>query len=80
MFWFIKRKIKLRLEKLIKYSEPNKNQNSCLARGVFSGYSYLEILEFKKYLKNFNQNHLIIFGINKIDRNKKILQQFNSSK
>ena len=69
-----KEKIKLRLEKLIKYSEPNKNSKTLFVwpEGVFSGYSYLEILDLQEiFLKNFNQNHLIIFGINKIDRNKK---------
>ena len=38
--------------------------------GVFSGYSYDEILIFKKLiLKNFSKNHYIIFGVNKLDPN-----------
>jgi len=39
-----------------------------LAEGVFSGYSYDEILIFKDLiLNNFSQKHLIIFGTNKVD-------------
>ena len=39
-------------------------------KGVFSGYSYNEILIFKDLIKkNFSKNHHIIFGINKLDKN-----------
>jgi apolipoprotein N-acyltransferase len=38
--------------------------------GVFSGYTYNEITIFKDLiLKNFSNNHYIIFGINKLDKN-----------
>ena len=41
-----------------------------MARGVFSGYSYDEVLVFKSMITNkFSKDHLIIFGINKIDDN-----------
>ncbi|MEC7169004.1 MAG: apolipoprotein N-acyltransferase, partial [Pseudomonadota bacterium] len=36
--------------------------------GVFSGYSYDEIKDFKKiFSDNFSKEHLIIFGTNKLD-------------
>ena len=42
--------IKLRLKKLIKYSEPEENKTTIFIwpEGVFSGYSYQEIIFFKK--------------------------------
>jgi apolipoprotein N-acyltransferase len=37
--------------------------------GVFSGYSYEEILTFKDLInQNFSKNHYIIFGINKLEK------------
>ena len=45
--------------------------------GVFSGYSYNEILNFKElFKKNFSKNHFIILGSNKLDLNSG--QYFNS--
>ena len=43
--------IKLRLKKLIRYSEPSKNVQTLFIwpEGVFSGYSYKELLTLKKY-------------------------------
>ena len=58
----------LRLDSLIKYSDPNRKLKTLFVwpEGVFSGYSYNEILSFKdKFSKNFNKNHFILFGINK---------------
>ena len=58
----------LRLDSLIKYSDPNRKLKTLFVwpEGVFSGYSYNEILFFKeKFSKNFNKNHFILFGINK---------------
>ena len=63
-----------RLMKLIRYSEPNKNLKTMFVwpEGVFSGYSFKEILEFKYIIQeNFNKNHLILFGINTFDQKKK---------
>ena len=62
--------INMRFEKLIRYSNPNKNRKTLFIwpEGVFSGYSYNEILGFKKLIsKNFSNNHLIIFGVNRLD-------------
>ena len=42
--------IERRLEKLVRYSQPDKNLNTLFVwpEGVFSGYSYNEIIKFKK--------------------------------
>ena len=41
-----------------------------MARRGFSGYSYEEILIFKNLInKNFNKNHYIVFGVNKLEKN-----------
>ena len=63
----------LRLDSLIKYSDPNRKLKTLFVwpEGVFSGYSYNEILSFKdKFSKNFNKNHFILFGINKSNMTK----------
>ncbi len=65
--------IEERLKKLIKYSEPDKNTKTLFIwpEGVFSGYRFDEIKKFQGYfLKNFGKNHHIIFGVNKLDKNK----------
>ena len=62
--------IEKKLNKIIKYSEPSKNLKTLFVwpEGVFSGYSYSELLQFKDiFLKNFNEDHLILFGVNKQD-------------
>ncbi len=64
--------IEERLKKIIRYSEPNKEKKTLFIwpEGVFSGYSYNEILIFKElFKKNFSKNHLIILGSNKLDSN-----------
>jgi apolipoprotein N-acyltransferase len=86
-----------KLKKLIRYSAPEKNKKTLFIwpEGVFSGYSYNEIQIFKNLInKNFNKNHYIIFGINKLEEKKnlfynslllvdnelKIIQQYNKQK
>jgi len=62
--------IELKLDKLLRFSNPEKDLKTIFIwpEGVFSGYSYNDILIFKsKFLNNFNKNHYIVFGINKID-------------
>ncbi len=62
--------IEKRFEKLIRYSDPDKNRKTLFIwpEGVFSGYSYDEVLIFKELIsKNFTNEHQIIFGINKLD-------------
>ena len=61
-----------KINKLIRYSEPSNNEKTLFIwpEGVFSGYSYEEILIFKNLInKNFNKNHYIIFGVNKLEKN-----------
>ena len=62
--------IKERLKKLMKYSDPNKDKSTIFIwpEGAFSGYSYGEILIFKKIFKKyFSNKHFIILGINKLN-------------
>ena len=64
--------IEKKLKKLIRYSEPNRNKKTLFIwpEGVFSGYSFKEIIIFKDLIKkNFSKNHYIIFGVNKLDEN-----------
>ena len=66
--------IEIRLRKLIKYSDPINNTKTIFIwpEGVFSGYSYNEILRLKNIFQdNFSKNHFILFGINRIDKKKK---------
>ena len=65
-----KDEIEDRLKKIIRYSEPNKEKKTLFIwpEGVFSSYSYNEILIFKELIKNsFSKNHFIILGSNKFD-------------
>ena len=90
-------KVKNRLKKLIKYSEPNSKVKTLFIwpEGPLSGYTYSEVLEFKELISNnFSDNHLIIFGINRLSKIQKhhynsllivnhefeIIQQYNKQK
>ncbi len=62
--------VKNRLNKLIRYSEPDKDKKTLYVwpEGVFSGYSFKEIKSLKKdFSENFSKNHFILFGINRKD-------------
>tara|TARA_B100000575_G_scaffold258867_1_gene230756 strand:+ start:503 stop:2062 length:1560 start_codon:yes stop_codon:yes gene_type:complete len=62
--------IEERLKKIIRYSAPNKDKTTLFIwpEGVFSGYSYNEIIIFKDLIKkNFSKNHFIILGSNNLD-------------
>ena len=91
------KEIESRLLKLVKISDPDNLIKTLFVwpEGVFSGYSYNEILQFKKLLKkNFNKNHIILFGINRLDLEKnkfynsliavnnnfEIIEQYNKQK
>jgi apolipoprotein N-acyltransferase len=82
---------------LIRYSDPNKDKKTLFIwpEGVFSGYSYDQILVFKDLVKkNFSSKHYIIFGTNKldpisrsfynsmliVDNNLKVIQSYNKRK
>jgi apolipoprotein N-acyltransferase len=65
-----KEQIEDRFKKLIRYSDPEKKKKTLFIwpEGVFSGYSYQEVLIFSELIsKNFSKEHLIIFGTNKLD-------------
>ena len=89
--------IKERFKKLIRYSDPDKNKKTLFIwpEGVFSGYSFTEVFNFKELIsKNFSEKHHIIFGANKldpksgnffnsmliVDNNLQILQSYNKRK
>tara|TARA_Y200000002_G_scaffold321077_1_gene281115 strand:- start:1361 stop:2920 length:1560 start_codon:yes stop_codon:yes gene_type:complete len=64
------KEIEDRFKKLIRYSDPDKNKKTLFIwpEGVFSGYSYNEVVSFKRLVSNnFSNKHLIIFGTNKLD-------------
>ena len=64
--------IKERLEKLIRYSDPADNLKTLFVwpEGVFSGYNYSQVEKFKELFSNFKKNHLIVFGINRLNQDK----------
>ena len=89
--------IEQRLQKLIKYSDPESQKRTLFIwpEGVFSGYSYEEILVFKElFSKKFSKEQYILFGINKlepsssyfynsmilINNNLEIIQSYNKRK
>ncbi|MDC1092541.1 apolipoprotein N-acyltransferase [Pelagibacteraceae bacterium] len=89
--------IEKKLRKLIRYSEVDNSKKTIFIwpEGVFSGYNFEEIKIFEDIIKNnFNENHFIIFGINKLNEltgslhnslllvnNKfEIIQQYNKQK
>ena len=60
-----------RIKKLIRYSNVDKNKKTLIVwpEGVLSGKYFFEIEKYKKIIKeNFSSNHLIIFGINTLDK------------
>ena len=64
--------IQKRLDKLIRYSEPNKNIKTLFVwpEGVFSGYNYEELSILKeKFSDNFSENHFVLLGINRLSKN-----------
>ncbi len=63
--------VEKKLIKLIKYSNPDKKKETLFIwpEGVFTGYHLNEILKFKNLISdNFGRKHLILFGINTIDK------------
>ena len=64
--------IEKKLKKIIRYSDPDVDKKTLFIwpEGIFSGYSYNEIINFKNLIKKkFSNNHYIIFGINKLEEN-----------
>ena len=67
-----KKQVESRLLKLIKYSEPDEKIKTLFVwpEGVFSGYNFSEISLLKDiFINNFDKNHFIAFGINRMDEN-----------
>ena len=86
-----------KLKKLIRYSDPDPEKETFFIwpEGIFTGFNYSEISQFGDLInKNFTKNHLILFGINTLDKNSgeyfnslvvvnnkfKILHQYNKTK
>ena len=66
-------------KKLVRYSNPKKDQETIFVwpEGVFGGKFFEEIEFIKKVIKeNFSKKHLIVFGVNTVD--KKLDKIFNS--
>ena len=89
--------IENKLKKLIRFSEPDPKKNTLFIwpEGVFTGYSYNDISQFKELMRNkFTIKHKILFGINTtddstgehfnslviVDNNFNILYQYNKKK
>ena len=89
--------IENKLKKLVRYSDPDKRKTTLFIwpEGIFTGFNYNQISQFSNLIKdNFNENHLILFGINTVDENSggyfnslvvidnkfKILHQYNKKK
>ena len=63
--------VRIRLEKLVRYSNPEKDRTTLFVwpEGVFTGYDIKQVAQFSDLIKNnFSEKHLIIFGINTIDK------------
>jgi apolipoprotein N-acyltransferase len=66
------KEVENKLEKLVRYSDPNPQKETLFIwpEGVFTGFNYNEISQFKDLINNnFKANHLILFGINTLDKN-----------
>ncbi len=60
-----------RIKKLIRYSNIEKNDKTLFIwpEGALSGKYFFEIEKYKNLIKeNFSSNHLIIFGVNTLDK------------
>ncbi len=89
--------IENKLKKLIRFSDPDPKKKTLFIwpEGIFTGYNYKEISQFKESIRNkFTKKHKILFGINTtddstgeyfnslviVDNNFKILYQYNKKK
>ena len=62
-----------RFNNLVRYSQPSSGEKTLFIwpEGVFSGYSYEDILFLKEsFSKYFSNNHFIVFGVNRYDEKK----------
>ena len=57
---------------MIRYSDPDPKKETLFIwpEGVFTGFNYSEIYQFKNLINNsFKEKHLILFGINTLNKN-----------
>ncbi|MDA7606125.1 apolipoprotein N-acyltransferase [Pelagibacteraceae bacterium] len=69
------------IKKLIRYSAPEKDKRTLFVwpEGVFTGYNFEEISEYKEmFEKSFSENHLILLGVNTVDIKDNDNSVFNS--
>jgi apolipoprotein N-acyltransferase len=69
------------ITKLIKYSAPEKNKKTLFVwpEGVFTGFNFEQIKQYKPmFEKAFSNKHLIVFGINTLDEQQSKNEVFNS--
>jgi len=69
------------IEELIEVSKPDKNKKTIFIwpEGILPGISQDELIDYKwLFEKNFNENHLLILGINSKSLEKSIVKYFNS--
>ena len=63
-----------RIKKLIRYSDAEKGKKTLFIwpEGALSGKYFFEIKKYENLIKeNFSDDHLIIFGINTLDKKRK---------
>ncbi len=89
--------VEKKLESLVRYSDPDPKKETLFVwpEGTFTGFDFNEIYQFRNLVKkHFKENHLILFGINTLDKNTgeyfnslvvvnnefKILYQYNKKK
>ncbi len=59
--------IEKQFKKIIRYSAPEKDKKTIFIwpEGVFSGYYFNDLTQFRNLIKkNFSDNHVIVFGVN----------------
>ena len=69
------------ISNLIKYSDPEKNKKTLFVwpEGVFTGFNFEQIKEYKSFFEEaFSDNHLILFGSNTSQKKTNKLETFNS--
>ncbi len=69
------------IEDLIELSEPDKNEKIIFVwpEGIIPGISQEKIIDYKWLFENhFNENHLLVFGINSKSVDKGVIKYFNS--
>ena len=69
------------ISNLIRYSNPDKNKKTLFVwpEGVFTGFNFEQITEYKKLFEEaFSENHFILFGANTYQKNLLNLDMYNS--